>query len=481
MSSRATMFTGLPSSEHGVRTNGCLLDDTYPTLPQILKDNGYTTMSTGKLHLSTWELGALHAPGFDVDSIPVGKYPELELHWKDGRYDHIPDGYFGLDNIDFIGGHGWFVHGDYTNWLRDNHPEEYEKFVSRQTLKPTLNYDDPRYGNVYATIKNECYYNEWIKDRTIEKIDKLRGDKPFFAWVSFPDPHWPYGPPAPYNEMYDPNKIEKPLAWDDDKATMPDFFHKEYYEERGIFSLDGQDTTLTLDQIMEAKALSYGMTTSIDDCIGQVVDHLKEIGEYENTIFVFMSDHGEAMGDHHMFNKGPFHYESVIRIPFIVSYPKKQKEKGMVSEAMVQTMDFMPTVLDLAGVEYPCPELPDWQGFFPEKFHLYDSCTLSRLPGNSLAPIMAGEKEEIQDYVLVEDDDDVRGIMVRTLVCKDYKLIVFMDREDGVLFDYSKDPNELNNVWSDPEYAEVKAMMMERMTQALLRNLERQNRRISCA
>lgn len=126
MSSRATMFTGLPSSEHGVRTNGCLLDDTYPTLPQILKDNGYTTMSTGKLHLSTWELGALHAPGFDVDSIPVGKYPELELHWKDGRYDHIPDGYFGLDNIDFIGGHGWFVHGDYTNWLRDNHPEEYD-------------------------------------------------------------------------------------------------------------------------------------------------------------------------------------------------------------------------------------------------------------------------------------------------------------------------------------------------------------------
>ena len=96
-------------------------------------------------------------------------------------------------------------------------------------------------------------------------------------------------------------------------------------------------------------------------------------------------------------------------------------------------------------------------------------------------PIMAGEKEEMQDYVLVEDDDDVRGIMVRTLVTKEYKLIVFMDREDGVLFDYAKDPDELKNVWADPEYAQVKAMMMERMTQALLKNQERQKRRISCA
>ena len=483
MASRATMFTGLPTSEHGVRTNGIPLErTTFPTLPQILKDNGYQTMSTGKLHLSPWEIKNLHAPGFDTSTIPVGRLPEMEAHWADGSYKGIPDGYCGLDWIDYIGGHGWFCHGDYTNWLKENHPEEYKKFVTRETEKPSLNYDDPRYGNWYATIKNECYYNEWIKERTIEKIDKVEEGKPFFAWVSYPDPHWPYGPPAPYSTMYDPEKIEKPLEWDDKKEDMPDFFRKEYYQEREIFSLDGQDTVLSLEQVMEAKALSYGMTTAIDHSIGGVMDHLKKIGKYDDTIFVFMSDHGDAMGDHHYFNKGPFHYESVIKVPFVVSYPKKLK-KGMESEAMVSILDFMPTILDLAGVPYPkpdTPDIPDWQGFFPDRFHLYPSDSLSRLPGNALTPIMTGEKEELQDWVLVEDDDDVRGIIIRTLVTKDYKLIIFMNREDGVLFDRKKDPNELKNCFDDPAYADIKAEMMTKMTHAILNNQERMARRITC-
>ncbi len=477
MASRATMFTGLPGSVTGCRTNGIPLNNDYPALPQILKDNGYLTMSTGKLHLTNWEIGTFHAPGYEA---PVEKFPESETHWRDGSRTHIEDGYFGLDNIDFIGNHGWYCHGDYTNWLKANHPDQYEKFVSRETAKPSLDYEDTRYGTLYGTFEDKYYYNEWIKDRTIEKIDKVDKEQPFFAWVSYPDPHWPYGPAEPYSSMYDPKTIDPPIAWDDDKSTMPDFFHKEWYAERKIPSVDGQDTHRTYDQIMESKALSYGMTTAIDTSVGQIVDHLKATGRYEDTIFVFMSDHGEAMGDHKMFNKGPFHYDGVIKVPMVMAYPAKMK-KGQVSHAFAQTMDFMPTILDLAGVPYPDPEVPDWQGFAADHFPLYDENSLSRLVGNSLKPILSGEAEMVQDYILVEDDDDTRRIMVRTVVTDDYKLSVFMGRTDGVLFDRKKDPEERTNVWNDPDYAAIKGMMMEKMSQALMENVYRGRRRISIA
>jgi arylsulfatase A-like enzyme len=476
MASRSTMFTGLPSSEHGVRTNGINLDDSYPALPQILKDNGYKTFATGKLHLTSWQIGQFHSP--ELTEIDPKKFPESSAVWDDGRVKKVEDGYFGLDSIDLVGQHGWNVHGDYTNWMKENHPEALEKLQTRESSKPTLNETKDKLASYFSTVPKELFYNAWIKERAIARIDELEGDDPFFAWVSFPDPHWPFGPTAPYNEMYHPDAIDKPLAWDDDKAKMPDFYHKSYYDERGIGSVDGGDTDKSIEQIMEIKALAYGSTSSIDDNVGEVIEHLKKKGLYEDTVFLFISDHGEACGDHRMFNKGPFHYDSILNIPFIVAYPKKLKA-GATSPALVSLLDFMPTVLDLAGVEYPANETPDWQGFFAEKYPMYAG--KKRLPGNSLVPILTGEKEEIQDWVLVEDDDDIRGICVRTLIAHDYKLTIFMNREDGILFDRVKDPEERNNLFDDPSYADAKVKMMGRMNQALLNNQERIKRRISIA
>jgi arylsulfatase A-like enzyme len=476
MSSRSTMFTGLPSSEHGVRTNGINLDDRYPVLPQILKDNGYKTFSTGKLHLTSWEIGEFHNP--ELQKIDPNKFPESMINWENGSITQIPDGYFGLDWIDVISGHGWFSNGNHANWLKENHPKEFDKFRAKDASKKSLNDYGDKFSTIFSTIPNELYYNEWIKDLTIEKIDRVEDNQPFFAWVSYPDPHWPFGPPAPFNQMYNPEELEKPVAWDDDKTKMPDFYHKSFYDDRGIFSVDGGDTDKTLEQIMETKAIAYGSTTAIDQSIGGVIEHLKKTGIYEDTIIVFMSDHGEAMGNHRMFNKGPFHYDSILKVPFIVSYPKKLK-KGMVTESLVSIIDFMPTILDLADVEYPKNEIPYWQGFFADKAPMYDDKKI--LPGNSLVPIMTGEKDEIQDWVLVEDDDDIRCLSVRTLITKTYKLTIYMNKEEGILFDKVNDPEERNNVWDDPAYAETKAMMMSKMNQALMNTQERIKRRISIA
>lgn len=478
MASRATMFTGLPGSVTGCRTNGIPLDSQYPALPQILKEHGYQTMSTGKLHLTCWSTQEMH--GENCPSLSPEEHLECAGLWQSGDITHVSDGYFGLDQIDFIGLHGWASHGDYRNWLRDYHPDQFEKFINRDTAQPSLDYDDKMTGTYYSTMEDKYYYNEWIKDCAIKKIDQVPEEQPFFSWISFPDPHWPYGPAEPYSSMYDPKDVPPPVAWDDDKATMPDFFHKEWYAERKIPAHDGQDTSRSYEQVMESKALSYGMMTAVDVSIGQVIDHLKATGRYEDTIIIFVSDHGDARGDHKMFNKGPFHYDPILRIPFIVRYPN-MTQRGVKSDAFVQLLDFMPTVLDLAGVAYPAPPLPDWQGFNPEGYPLYDTNSLSRLVGHSLVPVMTGEKEAVQDYVLIEDDDDLSRIMVRTLINDDYKLIIFMNRDDGVLFDRKNDPEERRNVWDAPEYAQAKADMMVNMSQALLNNQYRGRRRITVA
>lgn len=478
MASRAAMFTGLPGSVTGCRTNGIPLNHQYPTLPQILKDNGYQTFATGKLHLTSWAIRGGGNP--DAPPLKVEDHPEARCFWASGQRTHIEDGYFGLDWVDFIGGHGAGCYGDYTNWLKTEHPDQYEKFAKRETAKPSLDYDDPQLGTHYSTMDDQYSYNHWIKDRTIEKIDRVAEDQPFFGWVSYPDPHFPFGPSEPYSSMYDPEKIDPPIAWDDDKGTMPEFYHKEWCAAQGLPPNATADTNRTYDQLMESKALSYGMTTAVDHSIGEIVAHLKDTNRYEDTIFVFLSDHGDSRGDHKMLDKGPFHYDTILHVPFVVSYPKKL-QKGVVSESFAQLLDVMPTLLDLAEVDYPKPAIPDFAGAPTKLPPTYGTSSLSRLAGNSLVPVLTGEVEQVQDYVLIEDEDEDYNLVLRTLITSDYKMTFFMGREDGVLFDRIKDPEERCNQWNNPHYATAKGDMMVKLNHAILKTTNRNRRRISMA
>ena len=471
MPSRATMWTGLPSSVHSARTNGVDLDDKYPVLPQILHNNGYHTVSVGKIHLKAWHMSPERGNKNITDYDPK-LLPECETVWNERKCTRLPEGMWGLDAVHFLGGHGNYCFGEYMQWLQSQYPEEYEALRSKESTRQTTGKAD----NYYSTLPLEHHYNEWISEHTIEELEKIPENKPFFMWCSFPDPHFPFGPPEPYCSSYRPDEMPDPIAWDDDRKKMNELYHAEYYRDRGETSIDGGPCEYTLEQVKETKALAWGMVRHVDDCIGKVMDFLEHSGKLENTVVIFLADHGELMGDHGMYCKGPFHYEGLLHIPMVISWPGHFKQNGR-TKALVSILDFMPTILELAEIPYPDGPVKPWEGPFEGK-QLYSE---SPLPGKSLIPLLTGKEERVQESILVEDDDDIRKVFLRTLITEDYKITIYSDRTYGELFDRRNDPEERHNLWDEEDKKEIKQEMLWKLTQKMLACQNRTSRRIGIA
>lgn len=470
MPSRYSMWTGLPASGQGLRTNGINPADVIATLPGILKDNGYRTVSVGKIHLRPWNLTPALSP--NITDYDPDIFPECDTVWRQGLRTAMPDSYFGLERIHFIGGHGCDCFGEYANDLRANHPDIYQKLITKESESPTLRPVEC----YYSTVPEELYYDRWIEQKTIDEISACPKEKSFFIWCSFPDPHFPFGPPAPYSHMFSPNEIPAPIAWEDDRRSMNELYHKEYYQESDISCIDGGPTDLTLEQVRETAALAYGMVKGVDDSIGRIMNHLEATGRRKDTVVVFLSDHGELMGDHGLYRKGPFHYEGLLRIPYIISAPGMKRNQ--TCHGLASILDLMPTLLELAGVEYPAANPPSWPGLQAGK-DIY--AQVPRLPGRSLVPILSGNKNSVRDSVLVENDDDVRGVNLRTLITEQYKLTVYGGRDYGELFDLKEDQEERYNRWNDPAYKDTRASLMQHLVDALIENQNRLLRRIGSA
>ena len=471
MPSRATMWTGLPSSVHSARTNGVDLDNKYPVLPQILQDNGYKTISVGKIHLKAWHMSKERG-NKNITEYDPALLPECETVWNENKCNKLPDNYFGLEVTHFLGGHGSYCFGEYVQWLQSVRPDIYEALKNQNSAKETTGKKD----NYYSEVPKEYHYNEWIKRHTMEELDKCESDKPFFLWCSFPDPHFPFGPPAPYYDAYKKEQMPDPIAWDDSRDNMNEWYHASCYKARGEESIDGGPSPYTLEQIKETKALAWGMVKHIDDCIGEIMKHLEETGKKENTVVIFLADHGELMGDHGMYCKGPFHYEGLLRVPFLISWPGHLPENTRES-SLVSLLDFMPTILDLAHIDYPEGPIKAWEGPFEGK-PLYTS---DPLPGHSLVPLMEKKAEKVQEDILVEDDDDIRHVNLRTLITERYKITVYSHQSYGELFGLQKDPQERENLWECYEYKEIKYHMLERLMQKMLEQQDRTTRRIGIA
>ena len=478
MPSRATLWSGQTPRGHGARTNGVNTRDDVLMLPQILKDNGYVTYSVGKLHLKCWHLTPEKTPNVKEAEYTPERLPECETIWEREYIDEFPEPYYGVDHVEFLGGHGSYAFGEYYNWLKEKSPKDAEALRSIKATWPK-----PGGTPYYYTLPKELYYTEWITQKTIECIDQCDGDKPFFLWCSNPDPHYPFGPPAPYDTMYSTEEIQTPLAFEDQRESMPEIFRKDYYEKKGLYPPDGGPELCDLRSVKEMKARSNGMVSLVDESIGRIMDHLRKKGLEENTIVVFVSDHGDLMGDHNMHCKGPFHYEGLINVPLIFQW-KGHLQEGVRTNALASLLDFVPTLLDLADIQYPLGGIAPWPGpFFNVQGHenenIYDKIPV--LPGVSLKPILTGKKDTVQESVLVEDDDDIFDMFLRTLITEKYKLITFVNEEFGVLFDRERDPEERHNLWDDPEYASVKAEMMKKLLDKIVQTEPRLRRRYGIA
>ena len=175
----------------------------------------------------------------------------------------------------------------------------------------------------------------------------------------------------------------------------------------------------------------------VDDCLGRVLETMRELGLLENTLVVYCSDHGDLLGEHGLFNKAATFYEGEVRVPFMLRFPDG-RGSGTRVPGLASTVDVMPTLLDLLGVE----------------------ADLS-LPGRSLVPAIE-RGESVRDAVTCAT---VRGMMVRS---ETHKLWYDHRFRDGEMYDLAADPYELENLYDRPEHAELRRQLSERMLHARL-------------
>ena len=447
MPSRATLFTGLTARGHGVRTNGIDLDPRIPTMTQALASAGYRTHGVGKVHLR----GAGIPWGANKESLRVEDHPESHWAWKEAGLESLPLPYFGLQTVDFVGGHGQF-YGDYLNWLRKEHPDA----AAEQSWEPS---SEGAVDCARATIPEELHVTTWIADRTIAFLeDQASAERPFFLWCSIPDPHHPYWPPGKYADLYRAEDVAPPLGSPEDLDAMPPHYREAYEAPRARLSGLRDPAKDFMPGIRSIIAHTYGAIALIDRNVGRILDALDRLGLSENTAVTFFSDHGDLMGDHGLVRKGPFAYEGLVRVPMLWRWPGVFQPPR--TQALASLLDFAPTVLDLAEVPIPEGRTP------PEP-----ECPMQRppWPGRSLAPLLRGKVERVQDAAIVENDEDYLGLRMRTLVTERYKLTVYAGEDYGELLDLENDPGERRNLWYDPDHQDLRKDLSVRLLHELAR------------
>jgi arylsulfatase A-like enzyme len=381
------------------------------TLPRLLADEGYACGLSGKLHLTPTNP---EATPVREDRIDDGYH---EFHWS-----HDPN-------------RDWPTN-EYHHWLRDR-----DVFFEQTPV------DDSEY--VQTSVPAEHHQTTWCVERALDFVHENKSfEMPWLFSVNIFDPHHPFDPPEAYLERYRErlDEIDLPNYEDgelDDKPVFQRRDHQGAYNTKGKYpfqEMDEHDHRLI-------RAAYLAMVDLIDDQVGRLLDALEETGQRENTIVIFGSDHGEMLGDHGIYLKGPYFYEPAIRVPLIVSWPG-EIPTGRRSSALVELTDLAPTLLEATGHKIP-----------------------ERMQGRSFWPLLQGEtdSDDHRDNVYAEfyhaskhhTNPRAYGTMVRT---DRYKLVAYHGVDMGELYDLERDPDERENLWDNPDAVETKTELLTLLT-----------------
>jgi arylsulfatase A-like enzyme len=240
-------------------------------------------------------------------------------------------------------------------------------------------------------------------------------------------------------------KATAATIWEDNTLHVgPQQWNRHFKRRLKLGSIPNElDTQQKREWVYQKYMKAYlRCVASVDDNVGRVLDYLDDAGLAENTIVVYTSDQGFFLGDHGLYDKR-FMYEESLRMPLLIRYPKAIKAAG-VSEDMVLNLDFSATFLDFAGTGIPA----DIQG------ESFKDIALGQIPDNWRNAMF---------YKFYETGLGVpRHQGIRT---DRFKLIRFeSDTIDWELYDLKKDPNELNNLYNDSEYASTIDGLKKKMT-----------------
>ncbi|WFB34892.1 sulfatase-like hydrolase/transferase [Kiritimatiellota bacterium B12222] len=430
---RSSLITGLYPSQHGCYTLGTKLPEDVPTLGEFFQKGGYRTSLYGKAHFM---------PLRSSEEFPSYETPD---HFGDREFwDNWEGDFYGFDTFETTRNHtteAW-VGPHYRFWLEDKGFENWKDWY----IPTAGTYDQKQQVDGIWPIPEEAHYNTWLSERVNAKLQEHKdADENFFLWASFPDPHTPYAVPEPWASMYTEEDIirEYVVPGEHDHNPLP---HQRTQDPQGDFSpwnISGKGNHGYRPQTWSQNAdftkkiqTYYGMVSFTDHAIGKILDQLDALGLSENTLVVFTTDHGHFLGKHGLGAKGAFHYEDLLKVPFIAKAPE-QPNPGTRSDNLISLVDLPQTFLSYCGLPVP-----------------------RTMAGVDFSEMFKGDESPLRDHVLVQNRHEVDSIFLNTYVNERYKLTVYFNQPHGELWDLQEDPDELNNLWDDPAYAGLKADLM---------------------
>jgi len=431
MPNRSTLATGRLPRNHNCWSNGINLPACERTIGDALAEAEYHTALLGKAHFNNFGRGP------DVPLDAAGQ--ECGKAWEEGVFSPDWTGpYYGFEHVELAIGHGVdnIRRAHLGDWVRRHYPDALAGLDRRK--------DSPTGARqcFTADVSAEAYSSSWLGTIGPDYLRRLAGgDRPFFLWVSFPDPHHPFCPPRPFDTMYDPAEVVLPRLGPEALADKPPHFRTAYHG-REMWEGIGPDARLdevTQPQLAETIARTYGMVSLIDDNVGKLLDALEATGLADDTVVVFTSDHGDLMGDAGLMFKGPFLLEGLINVPMIWRVPGGSR--GVRSAELMNTADVAPTLLELLG--RPVPRAMD---------------------GLAMADLARTGSGGTRDAAIVEFKSMYRPeLNLRTVITAEEKLTYYAGCDFGELYDMTAEDPEARNLYDDPARAGRRQALIERL------------------
>ena len=431
---RASLLTGLYMMTHRAVQNTIPLDSRHTNIAWEVRKAGYEpalvgyTTTTPDPRVVAAEDPRFKVLGGDMEGWrPVGSWGlkmESYFAWLAAEGFEVPE-------------NPWDI------WL----PQGLEKGDLGATNKP-------------SSVPAELSDTTWFTNKAIEYLHGVK-DKPWFLHLGYYRPHPPFSAPAPYHDMYDPADCPpairaESVAKEAEQHPMLRFYLDSIQRKKFFENGEGLGCEMDDAEIRQMRATYYGLMSEVDDQLGRVFDYLKKTGQWDNTLIVFTSDHGEQLGDHHLLGKLGY-FDQSFHIPMIVRDPSEQADatRGQIVNRFTETIDTMPTVLEWMGLQVP---------------RACDGRSLLPFVHNGQAP--QDWRTEVHyefDFrnIFYSKPEEVLGLYMdasslAVVQNEQYKYVHFAGLPP-LFFDLQQDPHQLVNQAGNPAYDSARLAMAEKM------------------
>ncbi|MCF7853860.1 MAG: sulfatase-like hydrolase/transferase [Candidatus Pacebacteria bacterium] len=399
---RATFFSGLYPSRHGVWNNVCNrqalsrgLNEGVRLWSEDLADAGYDMHYVGKWHVSSLESPA-------------------DRGWQEHEISAGPGAFHGM------------------SW------ERYRELASEpdSTQRGEGEILRPGYGTyrTYGGVSDEewSHHDEGATEAALDLLPGLGAtDTPWCLFVGLTSPHDPYYVPQKYLDLYDLEDIPLPPSYADEMGDKPHVYKR---------MRDMRWGQLSEREVCNGIRHFWAMCSYIDDQFGKLLEALDKAAASDNTLVLFCSDHGDYCGEHGLFCKGIPSFRGAYHVPAVVRWPAGIANPGRRVEAFVSLADVAPTLLDIAAA-------PSDRYF----------------TGASLVPFLRDTTPgDWRDALHTQCNGIELYYTQRSVMTKDYKY-VFNGFDVDELYNLRKDEHEMHNLAHDSEYEPVIRDMCRRM------------------